>query len=218
MTMKHRQAIICFLLVIATFAGTAWMLPQVPNSIPVHWDMAGHADRMGNRIELFVTPVLMAVLLALWPVLPAISPQRYGIGRFREVWWFVCLAILAAMASMQVLLLAVASGHGVDMARAVPAGLAVLFVLLGNVMGKVKPNFWLGIRTPWTLASERVWYATHRLAAKSMTLAGVTGLVLVACKLPWMTTPVLAAGALWPAAWSLVYDRRLVRAGQHEDS
>ena len=215
--MKNRQAILCILLVVATFAGTAWMLPQLAISIPVHWDMGGHVDRMGNRIELFLPPVLMAALLALWPVLPVISPQRYGIDRFGQVWWFVCLAIHSAMAFMQVLLLSAASGHGVDMARAVPAGLAVLFVLLGNVMGKVKPNFWLGIRTPWTLASERVWYATHRLAARSMTLAGVTGLVLVACNVPWMVTPVLVASALWPAAWSLLYDRRLLRAGRHDD-
>jgi uncharacterized membrane protein len=216
--MKNRQAFLCILLVVTAFAGTAWMLPQLPQHVAVHWDMHGHVDRMGSRVELLLIPVLMAALLALWHALPVISPQRYGIERFGPVWWFACLVLLALQAYVQVLLLGVASGAHVDMRRALPAGLALLFVLLGNVMGKVKPNFWLGIRTPWTLASERVWYATHRLAAKSMTLAGSIGLVLVACNLPALVTAVLVAGALWPAAWSCVYSRRLDKRGEPESS
>lgn len=211
--MKNRQAILCMLLVVAAFAGTAWMLPQLPPHVAVHWDMHGNVDRMGDRIELFLIPVLMAGLLALWHWLPILSPRRYGIERFGPVWWFACVAIQALQVYVQVLLLGVASGAHVDLRRALPAGLALLFVVLGNVMGKVKPNFWLGIRTPWTLASERVWYATHRLAAKSMTFAGVAGLVLVACNLPMAVTGVLAAGVLWPAVWSCIYSRRLDQAG-----
>lgn len=208
--MTQRSRPLCILLVLATLLATIWMWPHLPDNVAVHWDAHGNVDRMGGRAELFLMPVLMAGLLALWQVLPGISPQRYGIARFAASWWFVCLAILALLAYMQALLLCVASGAGVDMARAVPAGAALLFVLLGNVMGKVKPNFWLGIRTPWTLASERVWYATHRLAAKTMTLAGALGLLLVACNVAALpVTWLLVASAVWPAAWSLVYYRRL---------
>lgn len=66
---------------------------------------------------------------------------------------------------------------GVQMQRAIPAGVLALLVLIGNPMGKVRRNFFIGIRTPWTLASESVWYATHRLAARLMVASGLLGLL-----------------------------------------
>jgi uncharacterized membrane protein len=82
------------------------------------------------------------------------------------------------------------------------------------VIGKVRRNFWLGIRTPWTLASERVWYATHRMAGKTMVGAGVLGLVALLVGLPEMLAIFLfIAGLLLPALYSLLYYKRLERSG-----
>jgi uncharacterized membrane protein len=106
-------------------------------------------------------------------------------------------------------------GGQLALERALPGAVALLVVLLGNVLGKVRSNFWFGVRTPWTLASERVWYATHRLAGKTMVAGGLAALLMLMGGLPvrWAHAAILL-GALVPAAWSLVYYKRLEREGR----
>jgi uncharacterized membrane protein len=88
---------------------------------------------------------------------------------------------------------------------------------MGNVMGKVRRNFWVGIRTPWTLASERVWNATHRFAGKAMVLVGVAGLIVgLGSELYWAWLAMILAGLLSPVLYSLIYYKRLERRGQLE--
>ena len=89
-----------------------------------------------------------------------------------------------------------------------------MFALLGNVLGKVRRNFYVGVRTPWALASERVWNATHRLAGKTFVAAGLVGLVLTAAGLNgWPTFVSLMVGAFVPILYSLVYYKQLERSG-----
>jgi uncharacterized membrane protein len=87
--------------------------------------------------------------------------------------------------------------------------------LLGNVMGKVRRNFYVGVRTPWALANERVWNATHRFAAKTFVAAGVIGLALTLLGFTgWPVFVLLMAGLLAPVAYSLVFYKQLERRGQ----
>jgi uncharacterized membrane protein len=110
--------------------------------------------------------------------------------------------------------LAVLTTGALDIGRALLGGIGIAIVLLGNVLGKVKRNFWLGVRTPWTLASDRVWYATHRLAGKSMVTGGLVVLAAALAGLPgYVATGALLAAALVPVVFSLVYYKRLERAG-----
>jgi uncharacterized membrane protein len=82
-------------------------------------------------------------------------------------------------------------------------------------MGKVQRNFYIGIRTPWTIADERVWNATHRLAAKTLVLGGLTGLIFaLAGSWPWLCLVAVLAGAFVPAIYSLVYYKQLERRGE----
>lgn len=101
------------------------------------------------------------------------------------------------------------------MSRAVEGGVCLLVALLGNVMGKVRRNFYVGIRTPWTIASERVWNKTHRLAAKTSFIAGLLGLVLVLLRAPfWVPIAMVVAGPMIPAIYSLVYYKQLEHRGE----
>jgi uncharacterized membrane protein len=83
-------------------------------------------------------------------------------------------------------------------------------VFIGNSMGKVRRNFFIGIRTPWTLASEAVWYATHRLAARLMVASGLLGLLAVWLAAPyWVLLVLMSAWAPLAAAYSLLLYKRL---------
>ena len=101
--------------------------------------------------------------------------------------------------------------------RVLLTGIALFFALTGNVMGKGRCNFWLGIRTPWTLASERVWYATHRFAARSMVAGAALALALLLLRVPGAACMAVLIGSVaLPAVWSLVYYKRLERTGALE--
>ena len=102
-----------------------------------------------------------------------------------------------------------------DMGRWLIVGICVFMALIGNVMGKLRKNFWMGYRTPWTLASDEVWVATHRLGARLMVATGVIAAVIVGAGGPPPVAFVLVmAGALYPTLYSLVLYKRLEREGR----
>jgi len=103
----------------------------------------------------------------------------------------------------------------VDVSRAVMGGVSLLIALLGNVLGKVRRNFFVGVRTPWTLANEHVWYATHRFAAKTFVAAGLTGLACAILDAPfWLPLAAILTGALAPALYSLILYKQLEHRGE----
>jgi len=125
------------------------------------------------------------------------------------------LIILSIIAYMQCLILWVDLGHAMNIGRAIVGGVCLLFALVGNLLRKVRRNFYVGIRTPWTLANERVWDATHRFAAKTFVVAGLLGVLMAAAGLPgWPVLAVLMAGVLAPAIYSLTYYKQLERRGE----
>jgi len=217
--MKTRFKLWAALVLLATVGATLWLYGALPERIPSHWNAAGQVDAWGPRGSIFTEPAIMLGLALLWLVLPGISPKRFEVEGFEDTWWFGGMALLALLAFIQAMLLGAALGAGIDIGRALGGGLGAFILLLGNVMGKVRRNFWLGIRTPWTLANERVWYATHRLAGKTMVGAGLLTIGVALAGWPaWIGTALLLAGVLVPAGYSLLYYKRLQREGRLESA
>jgi uncharacterized membrane protein len=213
--MTKRFFMLAGLVTAATSGAALLAYARLPARIPTHWNLDGAADAFGPRAAIFSFSALMLAFTVLWAVLARVSPQRYGVARFGPTWWRCGLLVVALLGYAQTMLLWRLLGGPLGMDRALGGGLAILAVLLGNVLGKVKRNFWLGVRTPWTLASERVWYATHRLAGKTMVLGGLLALAGLAAGAPARFATLCVVGAaLLPAAWSLVYYKRLEHAGR----
>lgn len=212
--MKQRFLLLSALLTLAASGFCAWLYPDLPASIPTHWNSDGVADGFSPRLGIFVYSALMLAAIAAWRALPSLSPQRFTIDAFAPTWWQGGVMLVAFIGYVQCLHAWAAYSGGTDMGRATLAGLALLFAFTGNVMGKVRRNFWFGVRTPWALANERVWYATHRLAARAMVAGAALALPLLLLRAPnsWAVA-VLATSALLPAAWSLLYYKRLERRG-----
>jgi uncharacterized membrane protein len=196
MTMKRYLwwSVPLFLLVLAA---TALVYRRLPSAIPV-----------------FVQPLIMGLLVLLWPVLRTVSPDKFKVEGFSGTWWFCGMVVAGLFAYIQGVQLIALSHGALDIGRALLGGIGIAIVLLGNVLGKVRRNFWLGVRTPWTLASDRVWYATHRLAGKTMVAGGLVALVAALAGLPdYLGTGAIIVGALVPVGFSLVYYKRLERTG-----
>jgi len=107
----------------------------------------------------------------------------------------------------------------IDITRALLAGVLLMLALIGNVLGKVRRNFWIGVRTPWTLANERVWNDTNRLAGRLFVAAAVVGLPLLLLPLHQLALTIVVfilimTAALGPAIYSLVLYKRLERRGE----
>jgi uncharacterized membrane protein len=213
--MNRNYFLIAALLIAATLIITLVVYPDLPSRIPLHWNLRGEVDRYGDKLEIFLMPAFMVVVVLLFAALPWLSPKRFEVDRFRSTYLYIMILILAFFAYIHALTLWTAFSKPLDVNRALLGALFLLLALLGNVLGRVRRNFYIGVRTPWTLANERVWDATHRFAAKVFVLAGLLGLLsLVVTASPVAGLVILVAAALASALYSLVYYKRLERRNQ----
>ena len=214
--------IIAFALVIASFVAPAWLYADLPDQIPTHWNIRGEVDGRGGKWTLFLFPAMMLVALILFYFLPALSPRHFEVDAFRPTYLYIMDVSLGLFAYMEFVLLytvyqAVHESGSSNIGRGFFAGIFLFFALAGNVMGKVRQNFYIGIRVPWTLASERVWNDTHRLGAWVMTGAGLLGFAMTVLGVPiWIAFVVLFGSLAFLLVYSFVHYKNLERAGQLE--
>lgn len=202
--------------ILAVLAGTLVAYPKLPSTVPIHWNGSGHADDWGPKWSLFLWgPGFMAAIVLLFYVLPWLSPKKFEIDTFRETYLYIMIVMVACLGYIHVLVLINGVGATWDIGRAVLGGICLMIALLGNVMGKVRRNIYVGIRTPWTIANERVWNKTHRLAAKTSFVAGLLGLAEVSLHAPfWLPIATVLTGPIIPAIYSLVYYKQLEHHGE----
>jgi immunity protein, SdpI family len=218
---------VCLTLALLAIALSASLIlyPRLPAEIPIHWNIQGIIDDYGNKTwAAFLMPAMMSGMLLLFWAIPWLSPKHFEVDAFRATYWFIILVITGMMGFIHGLTLWAALEAGkqqaqVDITRLMLAGLLVMFALIGNVMGKVRRNFYVGVRTPWTIASERVWNDTHRLAARLFVGAGVVGLIVVVLPLPLPAVAItvvvlIMSAALWPVIYSLILYKRLEKRGE----
>lgn len=209
--MKKSHLMVCLLMIALASVATAYYWPLLPEVVPVHWNAAGEANGYGPRASYWALgPGIMLLIMAACWMTPYLSPRRYEVDSFADTYSYIGTVVVAAMGYIYALVLTEAVHGGVPVDRAVPAGIAVLLILIGNPMGKVRRNFFIGIRTPWTLASEAVWYSTHRMAAKLMVASGLLALMAVWLHAsPWVLMPLMLAWAPLAAGYSLLLYKRL---------
>jgi uncharacterized membrane protein len=190
--------------------------PHLPNRVPTHWNMEGRANGYSTKWTLFLFgPGFMVATMLLFYFLPWLSPKHWQVDTFQFTSLYIMVVLVSMLAYFTGVSIWAGLGHVANVDRAIVGGVCLLFALLGNVMGKVRRNFFIGVRTPWALANERVWNATHRFAAKTFVLAGLVGLALTAIGVNgWLPFAALMAGALFPVVYSLVFYKQLERRGE----
>lgn len=216
MTLNQRYYGGAAAVILATLAATVMAYPQLPAIVPIHWDARGNVNGWGPKWTLFLLgPALMSFMVLMFSALPWLSPKKFEVDSFRATYLYIMVVTIAMLAYIQILILLNSLGMALDISRAIEGGVCLLIALLGNVMGKVRRNFFVGIRTPWTLASERVWNTTHRFAAKTFVAGGLLGLVAVMVRAPfWAPMALILTAALAPAAYSLILYKQLERRGE----
>lgn len=195
----------------------AWL----PERVPVHWGWTGKPDgfaaRNGFLPYLCIMPAVVAGLLLLSRALPWLSPESFKVDTFRPTYEYVFFLVTAMMLYLHaVTVLAYTEViQEMEFVRWLMGGMLIVFAGIGNVLGKVQRNFWMGVRTPWTLASETVWIRTHRVAAWTFVGGSVVGLALLLLGVhPLATLGVILASALAPVFYSLWLYKRLEKEGR----
>src|SRR5581483_2329647 len=156
--------------------------PFMPAQVPSHWNSAGQINGYMPRLSnaIFVPAmslgiyILLRVLLVVGPRLGSNTNRR---ALLKLVDYLAC-GILLFLLAMQLIAIAAALHFPVDIGFVVNLAVAMLFIFLGNYLGKVQRNLWVGIRTPWTLANDTVWERTHRLGSWLFVIAGIVMLIL----------------------------------------
>ncbi len=183
------------LAVMFVLAATTWRV--TPDRIPMHWNAVGQVDGWGGKFEgLLAVPLVALGIYLLLLLVPRLDPGRDNYAAFAGPYATIRLATLLEMAAIYTLVVLWVRGIRVNMGVWVPVLVGSLLVIVGNLLGKVRPNWFVGVRTPWTLSSKRSWSRTHRVGGRLLVLMGALLMVSGALRSGWLGWIVIALGGI----------------------
>lgn len=205
-------ALILWLLPVAY---VAYMYSSLPESVPVHFDLEGKPERYGSRGEFLATQGILigmsAFVYVLLKFLPAIDPKKYvkyGEATFQKL----ALGLVFFMAALDIAIAYATVNHSFQVSKLILPVVGLLFAFIGNIMNSIKPNYFAGVRTPWTLEDPDTWRATHRLASKLWFVGGIS-LTIAVLLLPNKAAmiaflSIIAILVLIPVFYSFIYYKK----------
>lgn len=177
---EKNKHILLWVLAVVPLIVTILYYDKLPEKIPMHWNTLGEVDRMDNKFPgAFIMPVLVLAIPLMMAFLPKIDPRRANYTAFKGAYYWFQLCFVVLFGSMSIFVLMVSLGYNIIRVDTfVKLVVGIMITVFGNLMPKLKNNYFAGIRTPWTLANEEVWFSTHRLAGKMWFAAGIVMIAL----------------------------------------
>lgn len=205
--------IIQIVIVLASIVLSIYFYQNFPEIVPIHWNVAGQADGFGSRaFGAFMMPVLLIAMYFLFELLPKIDPRKERYVEFTKVYSIIKTVIMLVLFGAYVISGLNSLGFVVPVEFWIPFMIGLMFIVIGNYFGKIRNNYFVGIKTPWTLSNEEVWNKTHRLGGKLFILAGVVmlfmGFIPVFMRLSLLLI-VIAVAAVLPIVYSYFLYRKL---------
>jgi uncharacterized membrane protein len=159
------QNIVGMILLVIPFILIVVFWNDLPEKIPMHWNVEGEVDRYGSKaFGILALPVFNVILFLLFVILPKIDPRQKNYRFFGTSYNIIRIGLNSFMLVLFIIILAASLGYELNIGLIVIYLTLTLFLVIGNLFGKIRPNYFLGLRTPWTLDNEEVWRKTHRLA------------------------------------------------------
>jgi len=178
MTTRLTTIIVLILIIGATLAGVL-LWNQLPDPMASHWDVNDQVNGYMSRFwGVFMMPLVLIGMFLIFLVIPQIDPLKANIAQFRETFNLFIAFIVGFMVYVHALTLLWNLGYtGFDMSGAMLPVMGLLFIVIGSLLRKAKRNWFIGIRTPWTLSSDQVWDKTHQLGSVLFMLSGVLAVI-----------------------------------------
>ena len=171
--MKKSEAIVLGIILVSFVIGI-YFYPKMSERMASHWNAKGQVDGYISKFwGLFLIPIISVGLLLLFQLIPKIDPLKMNIDEFREYFDNFIIVLLLFLLYIYILTILWNLGRRFDMGQALAPSMGLLFYYSGILVEHSKKNWFIGIRTPWTLSSERVWDKTHRVGGKLFKVAGV---------------------------------------------
>jgi uncharacterized membrane protein len=176
MKMKNKNALI---LSVVSFIAVLAFYPFLPEEIPLHWNSAGVVDGWGNKLNIFWIAGLPVATIFLFEFLPKIDPKPESYKKHKKAFgWIIWLTVITFI-GISWMTVAFSMGFKFDVSIVMRLSIGALFIGLGNYMGQIRQNYFVGIKTPWTLANETVWKKTHRRGAVVFVLMGLAVIISI---------------------------------------
>jgi uncharacterized membrane protein len=210
--MSTRTTFILILLLALGMVGIGFFAyPRMPEVVAVHWNAQGIANGYGSRFQAaFILPLITLVVAALLLFIPEIDPLKANIEKFRPDFNGFMLAFALFFFYLHVLTTLLNLGFQFSLNQFLVPGFGIFIYACGVLLGKAKRNFFIGIRTPWTLSSDTVWAKTHVLGGLLFKISGVIailGILSPNLALLFLLVPLLAASLI-----AIVYSYVLFRS------
>ena len=174
-----------FPLSITVLTLVAWLiaLPHLPATMPIHWGANGEADGFATKINAMILTVgIMVLIYFIIAFVPRIDPRKENYKYFSKTYNILLNAVLLLFFFVNMSTILQGLGYNVPMSYIAPIMAGLVFIIIGNYLQRVRSNYFMGIRTPWTLSNETVWKKTHRLSGKLFFIGGL--LILISAFLP----------------------------------
>lgn len=182
-----------------------------PDEVAIHYNIEGEADNWAKKeIGLFIGPVMNVGIYLLLLLLPLIDPRKMNYSLFEKKYSAIRLIVHLFLLFVFSITTFDALGYEINTAQWIQIGILALFMILGNYMGAVKPNYFVGVRTPWTLENETVWKKTHNLTAKLW--VGLSAILLVIQLfffIKWVLIPYIVIITVIPLTYSYIIYKKL---------
>lgn len=166
-----------FVIIGLSFIISIWLYPQMPDRMASHWNAKGEVDGYMSKFwGLFLMPIVSVGLLLLFIVIPKIDPLKRNIQKFMSYYEGFILLFVVFFFYIHLLTLFWSLGYTFDMTQMIIPAMGFLFIYIGFLVEKTKRNWFIGIKTPWTLSNEKVWDKTHKLGGKLFKAVGIIAL------------------------------------------
>lgn len=189
------------------FIAGAALYSYLPDMIPTHWGFEGQPNQWSPKTwGVWLIPLMSLAFLVFFPILPKLDPRRENYEKFKQPWGVIQTSLIAFMAYIFGVTMFVTfyAQYNAMVGRAVVFGMGVLFVILGNYMGKIRQNYFVGLKTPWTLDDPEVWQKSQRLTGWAFVLFGLLAIIesILWIAVPYMFFAGLAMTILVPLVYS----------------
>jgi uncharacterized membrane protein len=206
---KNRANLLSYLFIVTTVAVAAWLYPSLPDTMPSHWNVEGEVDGyLAKPWGVIILPGAAIFVFIVFRLIPVISPKGFKTGEFADVLNIFQVVMVGFMSFVAILVMLEAQGIDVRINQMIFLAVGGLFIVIGSYLHRVRKNFFVGIRTPWTLASGEVWDRTHRLGGR---LFIVMGLIFIAGAFYRVNTGLLVTMIVTIALVPVIYSYFLYR-------
>ncbi|MDD4983419.1 MAG: SdpI family protein [Candidatus ainarchaeum sp.] len=169
-----KMKIILFILVLLTFVVGIVIYPYMPGTVASHWNAAGEVDgHMSKFWGVFLMPIICLVCILLFIFIPKMDPLKKNFKAFEKEFNLFILVIFLFFFYIYLLTIFWNLGYDLNIGKYITPAFGILFIFVGLLLRKAKRNYFVGIRTPWTLANDKVWDKTHQLGFKLFVIIGV---------------------------------------------